>query len=93
VRAAWREAGREGEPELRALQYYALGPDAESGRANLLDYYGSDLTGMIWPSVPLDADGLRQVARRFEEIGATEVLFVPTVASLQQLELLAQAVL
>jgi alkanesulfonate monooxygenase SsuD/methylene tetrahydromethanopterin reductase-like flavin-dependent oxidoreductase (luciferase family) len=93
VRAAWREAGREGEPELRALQYYALGPDAESGRANLLDYYGRDLTGMIWPSVPLDADSLRQVARRFEEVGATEVLFVPTIGSLQQLELLAQVVL
>jgi alkanesulfonate monooxygenase SsuD/methylene tetrahydromethanopterin reductase-like flavin-dependent oxidoreductase (luciferase family) len=93
VRAAWREAGREGEPELRALQYYALGPDAESGQAYLLDYYGPDLARMIWSAVPHGVDGVRQVAGRFREIGATEVFFVPTIASLQQLELLAEATL
>jgi hypothetical protein len=43
--------------------------------------------------VPHGADGIRQVAGRFQEIGATEVFFVPTIASLQQLELLAEAAL
>ena len=36
VRAAWREAGREGKPELRALSYFALGPEAETGRDYLV---------------------------------------------------------
>jgi alkanesulfonate monooxygenase SsuD/methylene tetrahydromethanopterin reductase-like flavin-dependent oxidoreductase (luciferase family) len=92
VRAAWREGGREGQPELKALQYFALGPSAESGRDYLVDYYG-DLAERIWPSVPLDADGIREAARAFEEIGTTELFFSPTIASLEQVELLAEAAL
>jgi alkanesulfonate monooxygenase SsuD/methylene tetrahydromethanopterin reductase-like flavin-dependent oxidoreductase (luciferase family) len=92
VRAAWREAGREGEPELKALQYFALGPRAESGRDYLVDYY-AQFAERIWPSVPRDADGIRQSVRAFEEIGTTELLFSPTIASLEQVELLAEAAL
>jgi alkanesulfonate monooxygenase SsuD/methylene tetrahydromethanopterin reductase-like flavin-dependent oxidoreductase (luciferase family) len=92
VRAAWREAGRQGEPELKALHYFALGPNAESGRDYLVDYYGP-FAERIWPSVPLHADGVREVARAFEEIGTTELFFSPAIASLEQLELLAETTL
>lgn len=37
--------------------------------------------------------GIGIPARRFREIGATEVLFVPTIPSVQQQELLAEATL
>jgi len=91
VRSGWREAGRQGEPELRALQYYALGSQAESGEGYLRDYYGP-FADRIWPATPRDADGVRDAVRRFEEVGTTEVFFVPTIGSLEQLELLAKAV-
>jgi hypothetical protein len=54
---------------------------------------GIGLAEWIWPSVPLDADGIREAARAFEEIGTTELFFSPTIASLEQVELLAEAAL
>ena len=92
VRQAWREAGREGSPELRALQYFAVGPNSEAGRDYLADYYGPYAERM-WPGVPRDADALRESVRRFEEIGTDELIFSPTIGSVEQVELLAQAVL
>ena len=92
VRQAWREAGREGGPQLRALQYFAVGPRSEAGREYLADYYGP-YADRMWPGVPRDADALREVVRRFEAIGADEVVFSPTIGSVEQVELLAQAVL
>lgn len=92
LRAAWREAGRQGEPELKALQYFALGPRAESGGDYLADYYG-EFAQRIWPAVPRDVEGIRESVRAFEEIGTTELFFSPTIASLDQVELLAEAAL
>src|SRR3989442_3763954 len=61
ARAAWREAGRQGEPELKALQYFALGPHAESGRDYIVDYYG-EFARRVWPAVPPDPDRIREAA-------------------------------
>jgi alkanesulfonate monooxygenase SsuD/methylene tetrahydromethanopterin reductase-like flavin-dependent oxidoreductase (luciferase family) len=90
VRGVWNEAGRAGQPELRALQYFALGPDSEHGRECLLDYYGPQLADMIWPSVPRDRAALDDILRRFEAIGTTEVDLMPLLASIDQVELLAE---
>ena len=92
VRQAWREAGCEGAPELRALQYFAAGPQSEAGREYLADYYGP-YADRMWPGVPRDPDALRETVRRFEEIGTDELVFSPTIGSVEQVELLAQAVL
>jgi hypothetical protein len=92
VRMAWREGGREGDPELRALGYFALGPAAEMGRSYLVDYYGQ-LGEMFWPSVPKDREGLAEAVRQFEATGAGELVFSPTIASIEQVDLLAEAVL
>ena len=41
VKAAWSEAGREGEPRLMGLAYFSLGDDAEAdANAYSSDYYG-----------------------------------------------------
>jgi hypothetical protein len=92
VRRAWAEAGREGEPELRALQYFALGPEAERGREYLTNYYGP-FAERMWPQIPRDPDALRQVVRQFEESGTDELILSPSIASLEQVELSAEAVL
>jgi alkanesulfonate monooxygenase SsuD/methylene tetrahydromethanopterin reductase-like flavin-dependent oxidoreductase (luciferase family) len=92
VTSAWQEAGREGKPRLLALQYFALGDDIEAGHRYLTDYYGG-FAERIWPGVAKDPEALRSAARRFEEIGTDELFLAPTIASLDQVELVAKALL
>ena len=92
VRSAWRDAGREGSPWLVALQYFVLGDDPEAGHRYLANYYG-EFSERIWAGVAKDPEALEAVIRRFEEIGADELILSPTIASLDQPEVLARAVL
>ena len=96
IRQAWKEAGREGEPRLFALAYYALGDNAqEGGSAYLHDYYsflGQYVDGMA-AALPRTAEQLRDIAHRFEDAGTTDLMFDPTIADLEQVDLLAEAVL
>ncbi|MDQ6772218.1 MAG: LLM class flavin-dependent oxidoreductase [Candidatus Dormibacteraeota bacterium] len=92
VGAAWAAAGRRGEPEFRGLHYFALGGNSEKGRDYLADYYGP-FADAIWPSVARDREALREVMRGFEEAGTDELYLSPTIASIEQLDLLAEAVL
>lgn len=91
VRRAWREAGREGEPKIMALVYYALGGADEEGLANLTDYYG-EFGPRIAEHMPTTPEEARAAAARFEAAGVDELVFDPTVADLRQVELLAEAV-
>jgi alkanesulfonate monooxygenase SsuD/methylene tetrahydromethanopterin reductase-like flavin-dependent oxidoreductase (luciferase family) len=96
VRASWREAGREGEPRLVALSYFALGPGAEEGSAMYLkDYYGflGEWADRIAESAPTSADALKGVAKTFEDLGVDELVFDPTIAELDQVDRLADALL
>jgi alkanesulfonate monooxygenase SsuD/methylene tetrahydromethanopterin reductase-like flavin-dependent oxidoreductase (luciferase family) len=96
VREAWRAAGKPGEPRLVALNYYGLGPDAEQGIAAYLeDYYGfiGPWVKNMVAATPRTPEALREVARRFEDAGFDELLFDPTIPRLEQVDLLAQAVL
>ena len=94
ARESWREEGREGRPRLVATLYYALGPDAERGGDYIRDYYAyfggaaDDMARSI-PSSPEAVDGL---IRGFEEVGADEVMCWPTIAQLDQVDLLADLV-
>ena len=60
VRAAWSEAGREGEPYLGSLAYYSLGPDAErNAEEKIGGYYkvlGDEVADMIAGSAAKDAE-------------------------------------
>ena len=92
VREAWARSGRPGKPELRGLTYFAVGPRAERGADYLVDYYG-ERGVRIWPGVPTRGEELRRVRQSFEEAGADLLTFSPTIASIDQVELLAEAVL
>jgi len=49
AKAAWSEAGREGEPRLMGLAYYSLGENAEAeAEAYLSDYYA--FSARRWPA-------------------------------------------
>ena len=88
VRAAWAEAGREGERRMAALVHYCLDPGAESdSRAHLGDYYGflGEWADAIADGALRSADAIRDTIRGFVDPGFTELHLDPTVASLSRL--------
>ncbi|MFQ5859055.1 MAG: LLM class flavin-dependent oxidoreductase, partial [Anaerolineae bacterium] len=95
ARAAWADAGRPSRPRLWAQGYFALGDDAsEAGRQYLLDYYA--FTGPFAEKV---AEGLHttpqaiaQFVRGYAEAGCDELVLLPTVADMDQLDRLAAIV-
>jgi alkanesulfonate monooxygenase SsuD/methylene tetrahydromethanopterin reductase-like flavin-dependent oxidoreductase (luciferase family) len=96
VRAAWKDAGRDGEPRLLALFYYSLGDDPEgAARASLGHYYSflGEYADMVVQGAIKDAEALRATLAAYEEAGADEVICFPASADPAQVDLLAAAVL
>jgi|RhiMetdeSRZDD1v2_1073273.scaffolds.fasta_scaffold146002_2 alkanesulfonate monooxygenase SsuD/methylene tetrahydromethanopterin reductase-like flavin-dependent oxidoreductase (luciferase family) len=94
VRSAWRDGGRDGEPRIAALVYFGLSnPDAS--RATLRRYYGflGEWADGIAEAAVRTADGAASTAEEFAAAGATELMFVPTVADVDEVHRLADAVL
>jgi len=95
AKAAWRAAGREGEPRLMALAYFALGDDAEAAADGYLrDYYAflGDYAGMIARSAATDADTVRQYVDAHAEAGCDELVLCPCNPDPEQVDLAADAV-
>ena len=95
VRKTWREAGREGSPRLVALQYFALGPDAEAGaRRGLGDYYAfaGPYAERVVENAIKSPEAARESANRFEDVGMDELIYFPSVPETSQVDLLADAV-
>jgi alkanesulfonate monooxygenase SsuD/methylene tetrahydromethanopterin reductase-like flavin-dependent oxidoreductase (luciferase family) len=94
IRQAWHDAGREDEPRLAALVYYGLS-DPESSRAALHHYYRflGDWADAIAESAIRYPQAAQDTARAFADIGVTELVFFPTVASVEEVDRLADAVL
>jgi alkanesulfonate monooxygenase SsuD/methylene tetrahydromethanopterin reductase-like flavin-dependent oxidoreductase (luciferase family) len=93
VRAAWKGAGRQGEPRIVALSYFALGDGAESrARASLTDYYGEYGNQMV-QFIPKTPDALRETVKRFEDARVDELVLDPTIPDPDQVNRVAEAVL
>jgi alkanesulfonate monooxygenase SsuD/methylene tetrahydromethanopterin reductase-like flavin-dependent oxidoreductase (luciferase family) len=94
VRRAWHEAGREDEPRIAALAYFGLGDD-DASRASLRRYYGflGDWADRIVESALRTPEALRAAVDGFAAVGVTELVFNPTIASLPQVDRLADAIL
>jgi hypothetical protein len=96
VRKAWRESGRDGDPRLVALSYFALGPQAKDGAARYLtDYYGflGEWADRIAESAPTTPDAIKGVAASYRDIGVDELIFDPTISELDQVDRLADVLL
>jgi alkanesulfonate monooxygenase SsuD/methylene tetrahydromethanopterin reductase-like flavin-dependent oxidoreductase (luciferase family) len=95
AKAAWAEAGREGEPRLMGLAYYSLGEQAEAeAKAYLMDYYaflGEETAGYIASSAAKDADTVRQYLEAFDAVGCGELILFPSSSDPDQVDLLADA--
>jgi alkanesulfonate monooxygenase SsuD/methylene tetrahydromethanopterin reductase-like flavin-dependent oxidoreductase (luciferase family) len=96
VRAAWGDAGREGQPRILALNYFGLGDTAEQSRGYLLDYYGflgPETAEMIAGGAHRSPEAIKDVIAGFEEVGVDELILDPTVGDPAQVDLLARAAL
>jgi alkanesulfonate monooxygenase SsuD/methylene tetrahydromethanopterin reductase-like flavin-dependent oxidoreductase (luciferase family) len=95
AKAAWSAAGRDGEPRLMGLAYFALGDNAaEDARTYLGDYYawlGEEIADYIVNSAAKDAETVRQYVSAFAEAGCGELIFCPSSNDPAQVDLLADA--
>jgi hypothetical protein len=93
ARAAWSDLGRPSQPRLWGQGYFALG-DPDRGGDYLRDYYA--FTG---PFAERIAAGLlttprmiRDFVRGYEEEGCHELVLLPTVSDVAQLDRLAEVI-
>jgi alkanesulfonate monooxygenase SsuD/methylene tetrahydromethanopterin reductase-like flavin-dependent oxidoreductase (luciferase family) len=96
MRAAWQAAGRDGEPRIAALAYFALGDGArEAADACLRHYYEwlGEYADMIASSAAVDAETVKQYVARFARAGCDELVMFPSDPDPGQVDLLADAVL
>ena len=96
VRAAWKEAGKPGEPRILALGYFSIGDDVEdASKAYLRRYYGflGQYAEMIAGGALRGAATIKGALAAYEDAGVDELILDPTVADLSQVERLADAVL
>jgi len=95
AKAAWSAAGREGEPRLMGLAYFALGDSAEAeAEAALGDYYawlGKDIAAYIIAVTAKDAETARRYVTEFAAAGCGELIFCPSSSDPAQVDLLADA--
>ena len=91
----WQSAGRPGKPRLVALGYYALGPEAASrSAAYLLDYYafGGPMAQQVARGVLSSPDAVKATIQGFADIGTDELVLMPCIPELDQVDLLADIV-
>jgi alkanesulfonate monooxygenase SsuD/methylene tetrahydromethanopterin reductase-like flavin-dependent oxidoreductase (luciferase family) len=96
VRDAWRDAGRAGSPRIVALAYFSLGDTEEQSRDSLLDYYapmGPEVADMIAGSALRSKEAVGEAVRAYADAGVDELILDPTVSSLEQVDLAAEAAL
>jgi alkanesulfonate monooxygenase SsuD/methylene tetrahydromethanopterin reductase-like flavin-dependent oxidoreductase (luciferase family) len=97
AKAAWAEAGRDGEqPRTMALVYFSLGDRAaEDARGYLTDYYawlGEQVAEFLVDGAAKDAEAVKQYVAAYEGAGCDELIFVPCSGDPDQVDLLAGAV-
>ena len=92
VRRAWHEAGRDGEPRIATLAYFGLG-DEEASRAALLSYYGflGDWAKGVADAALRSPQAVQGAVKAFEEVGVNDLVLVPTLATLDQVDRVADA--
>lgn len=92
---SWKANGRSGKPKFMCVFHFALGPGAEEfGPACVLDYY-RNLGAAAEPlaqAIPTSVKQVKEVIKAREYIGMDEIMFLPTVANIDQLERLADIV-
>lgn len=94
ARAAWLDAGRPGVPELWGQAYFAFAGAAERGAGYVRDYYS--FTGAFADKIAAGLLGAPRQAvefiRAYRDAGCDNLVLLPAVADLEQLDQLAAVV-
>ena len=93
ARAAWTDFGRPGRPVLYGQGYFALGDGAkDDGATYLRDYYA--FTGPFADKIAAanltTPQAIVDFVRGYEEAGCDELVLLPTVVQIEQLDRLAE---
>ena len=95
VRAAWRAAGRAGDPRIVVMARFGIGADvADVSRATARDYFsvlGPELAEVFAGDAAHDRAEVRAVIDRYAAAGVDELVFNPTAPELSQVDRLADA--
>jgi len=93
ARAAWRDAGRPGKPQIWAQGYFALGDEAtlEAGYQYMRNYYAftGPFAERIAAGLLTSPQSIAQFMRGYEEAGCDELVLFPAIPDIAQLERLA----
>lgn len=96
LEAAWKEEGRDGEPRVAGLAYFALGDGAEeAAQSYLKDYYGflGEYADQIASSAATDEDTIKGHIQGYEQAGCDEFILFPCLPDPEQVDLLAKVAL
>ena len=92
---SWESEGRTGKPRLAGVASYALGPNAADKVSGYIRHYYSFL-GETAETMARNAistpEAVKDTIRDMEGIGMDEVVFLPSVADLDQMERLADII-
>lgn len=95
ARAAWRDMGRPGKPQIWAQAYFALGDEAEvaAGHRYMREYYSfaGPVAERIASWMLTTPQEIAQFIRGYEEAGCDDLVLFPTLAHISQIERLAGA--
>jgi alkanesulfonate monooxygenase SsuD/methylene tetrahydromethanopterin reductase-like flavin-dependent oxidoreductase (luciferase family) len=94
VRRAWRNAGRETAPRLIATHFYALGPEAEQGTRDYIErhyrHLGPEGHRQFASAISTTCETtIREVFQALGDAGATDVIPIPMIPCLDQVDRLA----
>jgi alkanesulfonate monooxygenase SsuD/methylene tetrahydromethanopterin reductase-like flavin-dependent oxidoreductase (luciferase family) len=93
---AWEQMGRTGSPTFLAQGYFALGDEGtiEKGRDYMRDYYAftGPFAERIAEGMLSTPQAIAQFVRGYAEAGCHEVVLMPAVADMEQLERLQDVV-
>lgn len=97
ARSAWTEAGREKKPYLATGFWFALGDDPDEQVASYLERYlafmGADAGRALAPNIRAKSPAaLRDALRMCEDLGADEVLLVPTTSDPDEIDRAADVI-
>ncbi len=97
ARGAWKEAGRERPPRLTTSFWFALGPrpreQLDTYLARYLAFMGAGVAGKLAPQVRVTSpQALREALRAVADVGADEVMLVPTTADPDEVHRVADCI-
>jgi alkanesulfonate monooxygenase SsuD/methylene tetrahydromethanopterin reductase-like flavin-dependent oxidoreductase (luciferase family) len=95
VNGSWKASGRTGKPRFVTLAYYCLGPNSLArGISNLRHYFSfiGDRAEEITSHILNRPQDIKSTIREHSALGADELIFLPTIPDIDQVDRLAELV-